>query len=541
MNARSEQEDIDLALAISLSDAEASRCRQSDAFLSTAQLPNRNRNRGEDRQQPPQGSRGEPSSFLPNYSSSYRDSKGGDAPLPQSSQGNSSSFLSNLLTRRREPAGNPTDANPTRQSRQPPSSVPQNQPRQPSRFQSAFDEMQHMLGATRCSGCRNVIVGMSLSAMGGIYHPGCFVCAACGGNLSSGHYEKGDPPLPYHKACAEEIFSIRCTLCDVPLVGQYLSHTFFKDEIFCTRHESSRQCFSCHRREPQAGKTRKEGFTELHDGRVSCVDCISTAILDSSEARPLYLEAVDYMEHVLHLPIPAGMRDVPVLAVDLPSLNDQQRNSRYESHRRGGPEVTGITRGMTLSTVGTVSHMTAGSFFNHMTGYFTSGAPQVYHIEEVREITAVLVLFALPKDLTASILAHEAMHVWLKLTRNMPSSIPLKIEEGLCQVISRSYLENVSTTASALQGNGFLESHGNRRSEFQAALRQLDYCPSSSIASSKEDKRDRILRTYLCCQIETDQSAVYGDGFREVQNCVTVLGLDIVLEELRNTGRLPLV
>ena len=128
--------------------------------------------------------------------------------------------------------------------------------------------------------------------------------------------------------------------------------------------------------------------------------------------------------------------------------------------------------------------------------------------------------------------------MWLKLTRNMPGSLPLKIEEGLCQVISRSYLEYKST--SSVQGNNFLESHNSRGSEFRTAFRQLDYCPSSS-ASSMEDKRDRILRTYLCCQIETDQSAVYGDGFREVQNCVTALGLDIVLEELRNTGRLPLV
>jgi predicted RNA-binding protein (virulence factor B family) len=44
----------------------------------------------------------------------------------------------------------------------------------------------------------------------------------------------------------------------------------------------------------------------------------------------------------------------------------------------------------------------------------------VVKVEQVREVSAVLVLFGLPCDLVASILAHEAMHVWIKLSKHIP-------------------------------------------------------------------------------------------------------------------------
>jgi hypothetical protein len=184
-----------------------------------------------------------------------------------------------------------------------------------------------------CSGCRKEIFGMSLKAMGCNFHPECFKCAGCQRQLPGSHYMRGDPPLPYHKECAEELFSLRCCVCSGIINGQYFSHPFFKEEVMCVNHQNCRSCFSCNRREPIAGKSNKEGFSELPDGRVSCMDCISTAIIDSSEALPLYLEAISFMEDILRLPIPKGMREVPVLAVDLMSLNDQLKNVSSEAHQ----------------------------------------------------------------------------------------------------------------------------------------------------------------------------------------------------------------
>ena len=407
-----------------------------------------------------------------------------------------------------------------------------------------------------CHTCSQPIFGTYQTAMDKTFHSRCFTCAACQRPFNGQFIAKGEPPLPYHRECVEELFNPRCCVCSGILRHRYLAHPFFKEDVYCEEHDSVRQCFSCCRKEPFNNGQQREGFAELHDGRVSCIDCISTAIVDSSEALPLYLAAVDFMENVLHLPIPKGMREVPILAVDLPSLNEQQKNNRYEAHRAGAvPE--GITRGLTLSSIGHVRHMTAGSFFDSVSGFFTAAPPQVYNIEEVREVTAVLVLYALPRDLTASILAHEAMHVWMRLSKNVPYPLPLKVEEGLCQVVSRMYLKDVdkaisdrnghdggrnssnnsSSSSSSSSGGGA----GSRHTSFATAMQRLDYCPEVSPLGQVTDRRDHRLRAFFCCQIETDKSEVYGDGFREAQECVSVLGLDIVLETVRETRQLPMV
>ena len=166
-----------------------------------------------------------------------------------------------------------------------------------------------------CRSCMQPIIGSQLTAMGNNYHPRCFVCVGCSQPFNGTFCPKGDPPEPYHQKCLEEIYGERCCLCDAILRGQYLKHPFFSSEKYCVEHRTtSRACFSCQRREPVPNKTKREGFVDLPDGRASCIDCISQAVFDSEGARPLYLETVDFLESVLGLEIPPGMRDVPVLA-----------------------------------------------------------------------------------------------------------------------------------------------------------------------------------------------------------------------------------
>lgn len=45
-------------------------------------------------------------------------------------------------------------------------------------------------------------------------------------------------------------------------------------------------------------------------------------------------------------------------------------------------------------------------------------------------VSAIIVLFALPRLLTGATLAHEAMHAWLRLSGVL--KLPLDVEEGLC-------------------------------------------------------------------------------------------------------------
>jgi hypothetical protein len=275
-----------------------------------------------------------------------------------------------------------------------------------------------------CNSCNKLLNGHYITALDKKYHSGCFKCIGClrpiKGRFTNNNNE------PYHIDCAEELFSLKCSLCNSSLVGQYNKHSFF-NENYCQRHVNARSCFSCSRREPTK-ESNKEGFAEYSDGRLSCMDCVRTAILDSSEAKPLYLQAVDFMEHVLHLTIPCGMREVPILAVDLPSLNEQKiKDINKQSH----------VRGLTLSTVGEIRHHDPSEVkFNINNGKVHISPPVVYSVEQYREVTAVLVLFGLPASLTASILAHEALHVWIKLTKGFQPHLPPQIEEGLCQVIS---------------------------------------------------------------------------------------------------------
>lgn len=174
-------------------------------------------------------------------------------------------------------------------------------------------------------------------------------------------------------------------------------------------------------------------------------------------------------------------------------------------------------RGVTLSSCCQVRHIPSGfSLWSRLTTgrpltAAAAAAPSdfssMYHkvdIDEQREVSAVLVLFGLPRDLIASILAHEAMHVWLKLNPRVPFRMTPKVEEGLCQAVSYFYLESLSLTEAAA-GNDV----------------------------------EQNMRKYYQHQISTDTSVVYGDGFRAVQHVTSVLGLRIVLEHLEACGELP--
>lgn len=179
-------------------------------------------------------------------------------------------------------------------------------------------------------------------------------------------------------------------------------------------------------------------------------------------------------------------------------------------------------------------------------GYFTVAAPTVYHIEQVREVTAVLVLFGLPRDLTASILAHEAMHVWMSLTKSIPYPLPKKVEEGLCQVIANSYLLHLTSASSSSmregeEGKGETPSgsHREKHATISSALSRLEYCPVISPTSISTSTTSDRLRAYFCNQIETNCSEIYGDGYREAQRCCTELSLEIVLEVVRDSSSLP--
>lgn len=376
-------------------------------------------------------------------------------------------------------------------------------------FQAQFTKSLESL-SRRCAVCKKSCQFKYITALNKQFHEECFCCNACNLRINGQFVQKND--LFFHTNCAEELFTPKCSLCCDAIHGKYYKHPFFADELYCVGHESVvKSCFACNRKEPLP-KSRKEGFAELPDGRSICSDCVTTCILDSEEARPLYLEAVNFIEKELKIPIPPGMRDVPILAVDLPSLNENMQKGSGKSNHN-----TAITRGLTLSTRGEIRHMSPGAItWNPLTGEFiTLRSNNLHRIDEIRDVTAVLVLCGLPRDLTASILAHEAFHVWIKLSKHMPYSLPPKVEEGMCQLLSSKYLL-------------YLES-SSQRNHFG---REID---------SETKAKNSQLRNYFQFTIETDPSPVYGDGFREAAEACQVLSFDIVLEYIRDNQMFPKV
>lgn len=184
-------------------------------------------------------------------------------------------------------------------------------------------------------------------------HPQCFLCSGCGQPIENNYAKTGSLVTNniefYHTNCSVELFSLDCDLCGNKLRGRYHTHGFFTDkQKFCTSHNvqtEHRCCTSCNLIEPKhttnkstsSGSNGNSGsgsgsgvlFHTLPDGRAICPECVSFIILESSEAKDLYLEAVNFMEHELGLLIPAYMREVPVVAVDLASLNDQSALNRH--------------------------------------------------------------------------------------------------------------------------------------------------------------------------------------------------------------------
>ena len=363
-----------------------------------------------------------------------------------------------------------------------------------------------------CPNCGKICdFGRFITALGSKYHEQCFVCVACNQPINGTFAPRGEPPLPYHTECAMKLFTPICCVCSNNVTEQYLKHPFFEEEVYCCTHVAQPFCFACNKKEPLAKE--RERFTNLNDGRKLCPDCVSTVIMDSQEVQAIYARIVDYMQSWHELTIPPGMREVPILAVDVQSLNE-------ELHSTAGKGICcteGTVRGLTMSRRGEVRQMSGGAVkFDRRTGSLTM-EPTMVKVEEVRDVTAVLVLYGLPEELATSIIAHEAMHVWMKLTKGMPFQMQSKVEEGLCQVMAYMYLEHVGEQRATGKADGMADK------EFQ------------------EWKDTELLRSYLCHQIQNDLSPVYGDGFREAIRCVNALGLHEVLAFVKNNGKLPVV
>lgn len=379
-----------------------------------------------------------------------------------------------------------------------------------------------------------------------------------------GEEDKTKMRYPYHPTCAEKLFNPICVLCQqtIPSNTQFFKHPIFEKEIYCIYdYERQPSCFACHRKKPTFSSQEKE-LTELSDGRWLCSYCSATVVMNSEDLQILYQEILSFFQNDLTLSIPKEMYSIPIFAVESDVLNEQLRKQTMvgESsghHGTGGGGGGGTiaipterlvksngnaiiannqlptVRGLTMSTVGEIQHFTTTQTVTTTTRYSSStgrnslfgnvgqtirttlGAPQKTWLrtEEVRDVTGVLVLYGLPHDLAASILAHETMHVYFKLNRQFPKVlVNEQVEEGICQLIAHKYLQKLSQ---------------------DSTIHQTEITGTWQI--------EQMQRDYFMYQIVHDPSIVYGDGFRTALRCEEAIGLQELLLHISQHQTFPAV
>lgn len=317
--------------------------------------------------------------------------------------------------------------------------------------------------------------------------------------------------FPYHKSCYKEHYHPRCDVCKhfIPTnfagLIEYRAHPFWVQK-YCPAHEhdGTPRCCSCERMEP-----RDTRYVTLNDGRRLCLECLNSAIMDTYACQPLYLDIQEFYEG-LNMKVE---QQVPLLLVERLALNEAMEGEKTGHHHM--PETRGLclSEERTISTISRRPKMGAGNRFTNM-------MTEPFKLTRRCEVTAILILFGLPRLLTGSILAHEMMHAWLRL--NGYRTLSQDVEEGICQVLAHMWLDAELQSGSGRDG----------ASSSSAP-------PTSTSKKSARHQYERKLGEFFKHQIESDASPVYGDGFRAGNQAVLKYGLKNTLEHIRMTGTFP--
>ncbi|KAJ8535448.1 hypothetical protein K7X08_023168 [Anisodus acutangulus] len=363
-------------------------------------------------------------------------------------------------------------------------------------------------GCRKCSGChRDFGSGNYLGCMGTFFHPECFLCHACGFPITEYEFSLSGNN-PYHKSCFKELTHPKC---EIPTNGagliEYRCHPFWSQK-YCPSHENDniKRCCSCERLE-----SRNTRYVSLGDGRSLCLECMESAIVDTWDCQQLYHAIRDFYEG-MNMAID---QQIPMLLVERQALNEAIEGEKHGSHHF--PE----TRGLCLSEEQTVTSVLKRQRMavRGLVGIRT----QPQKLTRKCEVTAILVLYGLPRLLTGAILTHELMHAWLRLKgfRNLSP----EVEEGICQVLSQMWLESEVVP-------------GSRNMPSTSAASS-----SSTWSYSKKGGKSGVenkLGEFFMHQIAHDASPAYGAGFRAANTAVNKYGLRRTLDHIRLTGSFPL-
>ncbi|CAA7056936.1 unnamed protein product [Microthlaspi erraticum] len=357
-----------------------------------------------------------------------------------------------------------------------------------------------------CGGCNSEIEhGRSVDISGVLWHPECLWCDACHKPIAIHEVKNhvSNSRGKFHKSCYERY----CYVCKEKKMKTYNQHHFW-EERYCRAHESdgTPKCCSCERLE-----ARGTNYVMLGDGRWLCLECMESAVMDSDECQPLHFDMREFFEG-LNMKIE---KQFPFLLVEKQALNKAEKEEKIEDN-----EYEVITRGICLSeaqTVTSVSKRPRMGPHKQLIGMATESQRVVRDCE----VTAILILYGLPRLLTGYILAHEMMHAYLRLNGHM--NLDKVLEEGICQVLGHMWLE--SQTYATIDAAASSSASSSSRT------------PAATVSKKGQwSDFEKKLVAFCKNQIETDDSPTYGVGFRRVNQMVTNSSLQETLKEITRWG-----
>jgi hypothetical protein len=361
------------------------------------------------------------------------------------------------------------------------------------------------------------------------YHVECFRCLYCNERIDpssqfSFSRDSNGEKHPYHRKCYSELYGVTCAVCSARIPSNFdgtvtfVKHPFFDTEHMCPHHadDPGRRCTGCHRFEPIGNP-----FADLNDGdRCVCYSCCRTVVVDNVDVSPLWDRVLDFFERNLNLPVWKEMRDIPILVVQSDALSDQMRsdNAHYgssqimarglcltdheHSRRFKLPSMRFINSSRSFAAVEAQGY----TYFD-----FPESSGGRHHVGNPNSnVFAILCLSGLPRDLTISVLAHEATHAWIKLHPKYDSRRPLpaQVEEGCAQLVAMLLLTD-----------------------------GLD--PPDTTADTAEGPSDAKLRQYFKFSIERDHDEVYGGGYRMAARAYSDIGIEALLSHVIRYGNFP--
>jgi len=366
--------------------------------------------------------------------------------------------------------------------------------------------------------------GKMLVAIDRKFHVDCFRCMSCNEVIDpTTVFAVSVDPMgeqqPLHRKCYAEFYGVHCAVCKHAIPANddgsvsFIKHPFFSTEQMCPRHADEtgrRRCTGCHRFEPE-----DEPFADLNDGgRCVCYSCCRTVVMNNEDVKPLWQKVITFFEFQLGLPVWEEMRDIPILCVGQEALNENQLKDGTSAH---GDSSQIMTRGLCLSEHdGNTSFRVPSLRYNESLSNFEACNHSGFFDVDVAnlkgnahsEVMAILCLSGLPCDLTASVLAHEATHAWIKLHPKFKvrRSLPAQVEEGCAQLVAYLFLAEGLEPPKRNSGIG----------------------PS-----------DEKLRQYFKFSIETDDNEIYGEGYRRAAMAYSAIGILDLLEHVVRFQEFP--